>query len=107
MADEQSHKNHRQPRAGRKHDKKETADKKRRGLSNEKHNPRAFTFSGHGTKMSKTARHGLEKNERRTSAMISQINSDAAPAAAVAARSINATAAAASRLPLAALCSPW
>lgn len=47
MADDgsQSHKAHRAPRAGPKAAKKEAVDKKRRGLGNERYNPRAFTFN--------------------------------------------------------------
>lgn len=78
MADEQTHKGHRTTHAGRKFDKKDAQDKKRRGLSNERHNPRAFTFSGAG-KMSKMARHGLEKNERRLHVPLVDRSSDTPP----------------------------
>eukprot|EP01050_Picozoa_sp_SAG11_P004713 SAG11_NODE_307_length_10982_cov_22.068823_15_plen_160_part_00 len=80
MADtgEQSHKVHRAARAGRKHDKKDAADKKRRGLTNEKSNPKAFSFSGAG-KTAKATRHKMEKEERRLHVPLVDRSSDIPP----------------------------
>ena len=63
-AQQQSHKTHRKPRAGRKADKKDAADKKRRGLSNERYNPKAFGFNN-PSKQKQQTRMKADKDEKR------------------------------------------
>ena len=62
--DEQTHKGHRAPRAGRKADKKDAFDKKKRGLSDERYNPKAFSFNNPG-KMAQQTRMKADKEEKR------------------------------------------
>ena len=81
--DEQTHKEHRAPRAGSKARKKEAADKKKRGLTNERHNPRAFSFNNPG-KMAQVTRRKADKDEKRLHVPLKDRSSEIPPPVLVA-----------------------
>lgn len=80
MADDgsQSHKAHRAPKVGPKAAKKEAADKKRRGLTNERYNPRAFTFNN-PQKQQQQTRMKADKDEKRLHVPMVDRSSDTPP----------------------------
>ncbi|KAH9305080.1 hypothetical protein KI387_009484 [Taxus chinensis] len=61
---EQSHKAHRGRQAGPSVKKKERTDKKKRGISNDKHNPKAFAFNS-SVKAKRLQAAAAEKDQRR------------------------------------------
>ncbi|XP_057840346.1 uncharacterized protein LOC131050177 isoform X2 [Cryptomeria japonica] len=61
---EQSHKAHRGRQSGPSVKKKERADKKKRGVSNDKHNPKAFAFNS-SVKAKRLQAAAAEKDQRR------------------------------------------
>lgn len=60
----QTHKSYKGPRAGVKADKKDVKEKKKLGLSNERHNSKAFAFSN-GIAQSGKLRHSLDLAQKR------------------------------------------
>jgi ribosome biogenesis protein BMS1 len=79
----QTHKSHRAPRAGKKAEKKDVADKKRRGLSNERYNPRAFSFNN-PQKQAQQTRMKADKDEKRLHVPLVDRSSDTPPPVLVA-----------------------
>lgn len=80
MADDgsQSHKAHRAPKVGPKAAKKDAMDKKRRGLSNERYNPKAFTFNN-PQKQAQQTRMKADKDEKRLHVPMVDRSSDTPP----------------------------
>ena len=81
--DDQSHKSHRASRAGPKHDKKVATDKKKRGLTNERYNPKAFSFNN-PQKQAQQTRMKADKDEKRLHVPLVDRASDTPPPVLVA-----------------------
>ncbi|KAL4178746.1 hypothetical protein AMTRI_Chr13g116660 [Amborella trichopoda] len=63
-SEEQTHKTHRSRQSGPSARKKEKSDKQKRGIANEKHNPKAFAFRS-SVKAKRLQSHASEKEQRR------------------------------------------